>query len=447
MQAVPNAARTLAPEKEHLLAGLRVLIVDDNLTNCKILTAQSGKWGMTARVTQKPAEALEWARAGERFDLGILDMRMPEMDGMMLAAELRKLPSAACLPLVLLTSMGVRPAPSGPGSGAFVTCLTKPLKPAQLRETLVQALSGAKAVPINPTPASRLDPGLAQRLPLRVLLCDDNVVNQKVAQRLLQQMGYQADLAANGIEALKALERRAYDIVFMDVMMPEMGGLEATRLIRERQKQPECFPTYKSRIIIVAMTANAMQGDREKCLASGMDDYLAKPVRLEDVRAIIERWGVVASQAESSATTTASAPEHTQPGTQPQTGAGTAAPEPGPVDMERLQEFTDGNPENLRELATLYLNQTAEQLEQLDAAVAAGIASEVRRLAHSCAGASATCGMRRLAPILRQLENLALAGEVSTAPQLCCQANAEFQRIRSFLADCLARSPALVSKA
>ena len=139
---------------------------------------------------------------------------------------------------------------------------------------------------------------LASRLPLRVLLCDDNVINQKVALRLLQQMGYRADLAANGLEALAALDRQPYDLIFMDVMMPEMDGLEATRLIRERQKQPSQFPNYKSSIIIVAMTASAMQGDREKCLAAGMDDYVAKPVRLEDVRAIVERWGAVAAKAE-----------------------------------------------------------------------------------------------------------------------------------------------------
>src|SRR4029077_20887271 len=115
----------------------------------------------------------------------------------------------------------------------------------------------------------------AARLPLRVLLCDDNTINQKVALRLLQQMGYRGDLAANGLEALAALERQPYDLVFMDVMMPEMGGLEATRIIRQRQKQPAQFPHYKTSIVVVAMTASAMQGDREKCLESGMDDYIA----------------------------------------------------------------------------------------------------------------------------------------------------------------------------
>jgi CheY-like chemotaxis protein/HPt (histidine-containing phosphotransfer) domain-containing protein len=444
MQAATSLAPIPSEAAEPRLAGMRLLIVDDNITNCRILSVQTSRWGMAPRVTQKPVQALEWARAGEKFDLAILDMQMPEMDGLMLATEIRKLPNGMSLPLVLLASMGMHPDQSSLAASPFVSCLTKPLKPVQLREALIRVVSGAKTASIRPAPAARLDPGLGQRLPLRVLLCDDNVVNQKVALRLLQQMGYQADLAVNGIEALAALARQPYDIVFMDVMMPEMGGLEATRIIRERQRQRERFPTYKSPIIVVAMTANALQGDREKCLAAGMDDYLAKPVRLEDVRTIIERWAPIAAMTESPAAPPVahSAALETPPvvGTAP-------SQELGPVDMERLHEFTDGNPESLKELATLYLNQTSEQLEQLDSAVAAGVASEVRRLAHSCAGASATCGMRRLAPILRELENRGLTGDLSNAAQLCSQANAEFQRIRTFLSDSLAPgSAALASK-
>jgi CheY-like chemotaxis protein/HPt (histidine-containing phosphotransfer) domain-containing protein len=445
MQGAPNTAPALSEAPEPVLSGLRLLIVDDNLTNCRILSVQSSKWGMAPRVTQKPAQALEWARSGERFDLAILDMQMPEMDGLMLATELRKLPGGVSLPLVLLASMGMHPDQSTLATSPFVSCLTKPLKPVQLREALIRVVSGTKTAVTSPAPAARLDPGLAQRLPLRVLLCDDNLVNQKVALRLLQQMGYQADLAANGIEALAALARRPYDIVFMDVMMPEMGGLEATRIIRERQLQPEHFPSYKSPIIVVAMTANAMQGDREKCLSAGMDDYLAKPVRLEDVRAIIERWAPIAAMTEPVGVQ-GSTPSSTVSQNGP-LAAATQTAELAPVDMGRLHEFTDGNPESLRELATLYLNQTTEQLEQLDAAVASGVASEVRRLAHSCAGASATCGMRRIAPILRELEGKGLTGDLSNAAQLCAQANAEFERIRTFLSDCLTRgSAALASK-
>jgi CheY-like chemotaxis protein len=218
------------------------------------------------------------------------------MDGLMLAGEIRKLPGSVSMPLVLLTSMGVRSDHPDFASASFASCLNKPIKPVQLQEALVRVLSGAKPAFRRTAPNAKLDPALASRLPLRVLLCDDNVINQKVALRLLQQMGYRADLAANGLEALAALEARPYDLIFMDVMMPEMGGLEATAAIRQRQKQRVQFPNYKSPMIIIAMTANAMQGDREKCLAAGMDDYLAKPVRPEDMRTIVERWGVRAME-------------------------------------------------------------------------------------------------------------------------------------------------------
>ena len=198
--------------------------------------------------------------------------------------------------------------------------------------------------------------------------------------------------------------------------MPEMGGLEATAVIRQRQQQQAQFPTYKSPIIIVAMTANAMQGDREKCLAAGMDDYLAKPVRLEDIREIVERWAATARPSEAPAAAANGSPSASGGPADPAAGT----PETDcPVDMERLLDFTDGNPDSFRELATLYLNQTSEQVEQLEAAVQAGAAQEVRRIAHSCAGASATCGMKRLVPALRELERQGHEEKLTTAAQLC----------------------------
>ena len=184
---------------------------------------------MVPRDTQSGAEALEWLRAGESFDLAVLDMQMPDMDGLMLAGEIRKLPAGQTLPLVLLTSVGVRSDGPEFASAGFAGCLAKPIKPAQLQEALRRVLSGAKAAAPKAPVSAKLDATLASRLPLRVLLCDDNVINQKVALRLLQQMGYRADVAANGLEALAALDRQPYDLIFMDVMMPEMDGLEATR--------------------------------------------------------------------------------------------------------------------------------------------------------------------------------------------------------------------------
>jgi len=447
LQAVPGTPPPALDRPELQFTNLRLLIVDDNATNRRVLTLQTRKWGCVPRDARSGAEALEWLRAGEGFDLAILDMQMPGMDGLMLASEIRKLPIGKTMPLVLLTSMGVHTDRPEFASAAFAGCLAKPIKPAQLRDTLSRVISGAKTiVPVTLVASPKLDASLASRLPLRILLCDDNLINQKVAVRLLQQMGYRAEVAANGLEALAALDRQPYDLVFMDVMMPEMGGLEAARQIRERQKQTVQFPNYKSSIIIVAMTARAMQGDREKCLAAGMDDYIAKPVRPEDLRAMVERWAAVAQQAEAAKMATARE-EISEEATPPTLSNPAAAPaQDAPVDMSRLLDFTDGDPDNMRELVTLYLTQTKEQLEQLGAAVKTERALDVRRLAHSCAGASATCGMQRLVTLLREIERQGFEGQLTNAAQLHHQANEEFERIHHFLTAYLAEHSSLAGK-
>ena len=425
------AAALETPQRQ--LADLRLLIVDDNPTNCRILTLQTRKWGMIPHHTHDAKQALEWLRAGERFDLAILDMQMPGMDGLMLAAEIRKLPLGGALPLILLTSMGVKTNQPEVAEIGFASCLTKPLKPAQLQQVLLRVVSGAKPPARKAPIKTKLDPNLAQRLPVKVLLCDDNAINQKVAARVLQQMGYEADLAGNGLEALAALDRQPYELIFMDVMMPEMNGFEATTAIRERQKQNPVQPNYKDSIVIVAMTANAMQGDREKCLAAGMDDYMPKPVRPEDVRKIMELWGEKIAQQRANATQSSASTANAGPPTAPVPDAPQVDSEDAPVDMDRLLEFTDGSPENLRELVALYLTQTTEQLDKLRAAVSSGDAAEVRRVAHSCAGASATCGMRHLVPLLRELERQGREGKLTTAGDVFEQAGREFKRIRLFL--------------
>jgi len=248
-----------------------VLVVDDNATNRRILALQTGKWGMTSHDTESPVEALRWIERGDPFDLAILDMHMPEMDGVALAGRIREL--RAELPLVLFSSLGRREA--GAADGLFAAYLGKPIHQSQLFDTLVGLLAGGSVPKAATTTAkAKLDPGMASRHPLRILLAEDNVVNQKLALRILQQMGYRADLASNGIEAVESVERQTYDVVLMDVQMPEMDGLEAARRITAKWSANE-------RPRIVAMTANAMQGDREMCLEAGMDDYLTKPIRVE----------------------------------------------------------------------------------------------------------------------------------------------------------------------
>ena len=265
------------------LKGRRMLVVDDNATNRRILALQSAKWGMVPQDTESAAEALRWLAQGEAFDLAIIDMHMPEMDGLALAQRLRAL--APTLPLVLFSSLGRRE--SAEPEGLFAAHLAKPLRQSQLFDMLVTLLAenasggsheaaNSGAVRRAPTAATpRIDVGLAARHPLRILLAEDNVVNQKLALRLLQQMGYRADVASNGVEAIECVARQPYDVVLMDVQMPEMDGLEASRRIVAR------WPSRAGRPRIVAMTANAMQGDREECLSAGMDDYVTKPIRVE----------------------------------------------------------------------------------------------------------------------------------------------------------------------
>jgi signal transduction histidine kinase/HPt (histidine-containing phosphotransfer) domain-containing protein len=415
-QAEPQVPRETLPEK---LAGLRVLIVENNAASRRMLVEQTTKWGMIADGVEMASQAVESIRRGEQFDIAILDLQLAGSDGIALATEIRTLPGTTMLPVILLTPLGVRADAPANARLAFASCVTKPVKPAQLSAALEQALlspSKKAAAPVTSIAA----PLVSERLPLRILLVDDNDINQKVAARILHQIGYRPDLAENGRKALEALDQKIYDLVFMDVMMPEMGGLEATQSIRARQKDSGTHPNYGGRIIIVAMTAHAMQSDREKCLAAGMDDYLAKPVRPADIRGIIEKWAAAATPAAE----IKSAPA-------PQMETAVAGP---PVEMDRLNSLTDNNTDSLRELIELYCRQTTQQFVQLEAAMAANQPAEVRRVAHSCAGSSATLGMMRLGQLMRRLEKEGAAGELTNAGPICEDAQREYQAVKQFLA-------------
>ena len=250
------------------LTGRHVLVVDDNATNRRILDKLLMRWGMTAEATDSPREALGWIAGGRRFDLAIVDMHMPELDGISLATAIRASDAGASVPVVILSSLGMHDR----ASDAVAAFLIKPVKPSALHDTLATVLAGnAASVPVRAA-GTGIDHDLGARHPLRILLAEDNPVNQKLALRLLERMGYRADVAGDGLEAIAAIERTMYDVVLMDVQMPELDGLEATRRIRARWPG-DAGPR------IVAMTANAMEGDREMCLAAGMDDYLSKPIR------------------------------------------------------------------------------------------------------------------------------------------------------------------------
>ncbi len=260
-----------APERQILLQGKRILIVDDNDTNRRILKLQTEKWKMITVDTSHPREALAKIERGEKFDAVVVDMFMPEMDGAALARSIRQhMPE---IPIMLFSSLGQREIAFD--QGLFNAYLAKPLKQSLLFDALAGIFDpGRLSAPALP-PTAELNADMAADHPLRILLAEDNVVNQKFVRRLLQQMGYRADLASNGLEAIDALKRQTYDVVLMDVQMPEMDGLEATHLIRLSSglTQPH----------IIGLTANAMQGDREMCIDAGMDDYITKPIRVREL--------------------------------------------------------------------------------------------------------------------------------------------------------------------
>jgi PAS domain S-box-containing protein len=261
------------------LENRRVLIVDDNAINRRLVCELAVKWGLRPTAAESGAAALALVREGRVFDLAVLDRQMPDLDGIMLARELRRLPATAALPMLLLSSIRGYDLTSEPG--LFQASLTKPVKPPQLLKALAQ-LVGARPAGGTPTPfvpAKSVDEARSER----ILLAEDNSVNQKVALHMLARLGYRADLAANGLEAVAAVQRQTYDIILMDVQMPEMDGLQATRQIKSRLAPGNPGPW------VIALTANAMQGDRELCLAHGMDDYLSKPLKPAELAAALAR--------------------------------------------------------------------------------------------------------------------------------------------------------------
>ncbi|MDP5016457.1 MAG: response regulator [Dolichospermum sp.] len=405
--------------QRQLLANKRLLIVDDNVTNRQSLMLQIQSFGMIPTVAPSAREALAYLQH-QKFDLAILDMEildmeMPEMDGLTLGKEIRKLPNCHLLPLIMLTSIGTNQIDdkSKVGNINFAAYLNKPIKKSYLANILIKIFSNdmiPKEHNLSST-SSQFNSHLAEQLPLKILLAEDNVVNQKVAVNILQRLGYRPDVAANGLEVLIALRRQHYDVVLMDIQMPEMDGLTATQKICEE------WP-LSSRPWIIAMTANAMQGDREKCLEIGMNDYTTKPIRLEDLTRALsncQKPNLISHQMPESLTKNV----HNL------------------LDTETLKELKESICDNnITEFVILidsYLEDSPQRLQALSQAIAEDNAKNLRLEAHTLKSSSAIFGAKEFSKLCKKLEDLGRDGNTADAVLLLPQLIKEYQEVEAAL--------------
>jgi PAS domain S-box-containing protein len=368
------------------LKGQKVLVVDDNFTNRRILNAQLENWGLVPIATESPITALNWMNE-TKFDLCLLDFLMPEMDGIELTKEIRKIKNGFNVPIIILTSIGKKEDISNYKELNLSGYLNKPIKQSQLYDSLVNVLGGAEEV--KPETAPRLlkiDPTLGEKRPLKILVAEDNVVNQKVAIRILSRMGYRADVVANGYEVIDAVRKITYDVIFMDILMPEMDGFEATKLIQD-EFQPENRPK------IIAMTANAMQGDKEICLQAGMDDYVSKPVRVEDMQDILIKWGGRITEDRNKIIDVLKSEK----------------PATKLIDENNISFLCDIQTEQdvvfFIELLDIYIQDLPNIISHVNTAVDKRDSEQLRFWAHKLKGSSVTLGIDVLTDISKTLEN------------------------------------------
>jgi two-component system sensor histidine kinase/response regulator len=395
------------------LSNLHVLIVDDNQTNRRIMEDQLQAWGIRATCAAGAQEALEKLQDAteHRFDVVLLDMHMPGMNGISLAEVIKADPRLARARLIILTSLGHLMDDAQLERMGIEACLVKPVKQSRLYECLT-GIRGLpkKLIESNPVALPARGP---QAEPLRILLAEDNVINQKVAVAQLRKLGYNPDVVANGLEALEAAQGNRYEVILMDCQMPQMDGYESSRQIRLREQAESSKPVY-----IIAMTANAMQGDREKCLEAQMNDYLSKPVKVSDLQAALER-----SQAASPIDSTE---EEDTAVLLAETVGGEAL-----LDVERLEAAANDDPKVVQELVDLYFAQAKDLMNGLRAAINSSSAKDVDHFAHKLVGASLACGMSAMVLPLRELEKRGKDGQLGDAESLYDRASRHLELTRN----------------
>lgn len=422
------------------LVNLRVLIVDDNETNRQILQHQTRAWKMRSGAAKDAAGALTELRsalaAGEPYQVALLDLQMPGTNGLTLAHSIKAESELAGVRLVLLSSFGGRINAEEMKAAGIDDFLVKPVKQSLLFDTLATVMAGNVAG--SASKAEKALPPLSIPAPapqnLRILLAEDNAVNKQVAIGLLRKLGYRADAVADGTEVLEALQRIRYDVVFMDCQMPQLDGYETTRRIRQLEQKRATPFDWKTPIHIIAMTANAMEGDREKCLAAGMSDYLSKPVRQNELKAALERRGTI-QMTESADSGWKPDPAGAHPDTSPSAEV--------LVDIDQLRDVTDDDPDRMQQLIDLYLTQAVPMLDELNEAIQINSSGDVARIAHKLIGSSVSCGVEAFTQPLRELERVGHEGDLAGADTLFDEVRRKFPRVQSALTELMPNPPKL----
>jgi two-component system sensor histidine kinase/response regulator len=404
----------------HALRGMSILIVDDNATNREILHHQVQSWEMQDTQAETGAHALrlmkEARQQGTPYSIAILDMHMPEMDGIALAHAIKSDPALASTRLIMQTSVGLYSDIVLARQAGIEIYLTKPVRQSELYNSLLTLLHRTSVDPLS-TPHVSLSSAPDMQLRARVLLAEDNPVNQEVAILMLEALGCQVDSAHNGQEAVTAATQTGYDLILMDCQMPVLDGYQATQTLRQREPSSSHTP-------IIALTANAMTGDRERCLSVGMDDYLSKPFTQEQLSAILARW-LSQKMVENQPPTIPLPPNDT-------IGEGAA-----PVDFQALEQLRAlGRPNSssaFHRIVTSYLHNTPQLLADARQAIVCADAPTLQRTAHSLKSTSVTLGANTLATFCKELEVLASSQTTSEAAPLLTIIECEYARVCAIL--------------